>query len=97
MFYGHDRAGACMNSRQLCLHAQDQHEMEQDKITAWMREELPKSHLLFAKKLLILEKCWGKESQFSSSFSFVFWGIMLTENKTDRNALSHTGSASSQA
>lgn len=53
--------------------------------------------LLFAEKLLILEKCWGKESQFSSSFSFVFWGIMLAEKKTNRNALSYTGSASSQA
>lgn len=52
--------------------------------------------LLLAEKVLILERGQGKESQFSSSFYFVFWGIMLTEKETDRNALSYTGSASSQ-
>lgn len=44
VFYGHDRAGACMNSERLYLNAQDRHKMEQDKITVWIREELMKSY-----------------------------------------------------
>ena len=33
--------------------------------------------LLLAEKVLILEKGQGKESQFSSSFYFVFWGYYV--------------------